>query len=177
MSDEVKDNNTPSAITTLDTDVNNIVEQVISEKDPKKVKDLTSLFNMHMNKRNMVRMVKLNDLLDNVVDQSLTRFENNPNNFSNKELIDYMTVVQKTSDAAFNQLKEINESPVIQVNNNQTEINIGDNSKTNLNNLNRDSRKRILDAINSIIKEGADVTAEENVVDVEVINKENDGNI
>lgn len=177
MGDTVKDNNASSAITTLDNDVNNIVEQVINEKDPKKVKDLTSLFNMHMNKRNMVRMVKLNDLLDNVVDQSLTRFENNPNNFSNKELIDYMNVVQKTSDAAFNQLKEINESPVIQVNNNQTEINIGDNSKTNLNNLNRDSRKRILDAINSIIRDGANVTTEEDVVDVEVINKENDGNI
>lgn len=171
---EVDKKDEKSSLTTLDNDVNNVIEKAITEQDPQKVKDLTNLFTMHMNKKNMVRMVKLNNLLDNVVDQSLTRFENNPNNFSNKELIDYMNVVQKTSDAAFNQLKEINESPTIQVNNN-TEINIGDQSKGKLDNLNRDSRKRILDTIDAILK--SNNTDHEDVVDVEVVNKETNEDI
>lgn len=179
MSNEITSKENMREITSLDNDVNSVMERVIEEKDPEKVKDLTSLFNMHMNKKNMARIVKLNDLLDNVVDQSITRFENNPNNFSNKELIDYMNVVQKTTDASFNQLKEINAAPTIQVNNNQTEINI-QNSTSNLNNLNRDSRKKILDAIDAIIKNKDMIKsndAQDAAVDVEVVNKETNGDI
>lgn len=159
-------------ISTLDNDVTEVINKTIEEQDPQKVKDLTNLFNMHMNKKNMIRLVKLNDLLDNVVDQSLIRFESNPNNFSNKELIDYMNVVQKTSDASFNQLKEIHEAPTTIQINNQTAINV-DCNKNDLSKLSKESRKRVLDAIDSILKN----SAVDDVIDVEVADKETNENI
>lgn len=167
-----KSNKKENPISTLDNDVSDVINRAIEEQDPQKVKDLTSLFNMHMNKKNMIRLVKLNDLLDNVVDQSLTRFESNPNNFSNKELIDYMNVVQKTSDASFNQLKEINEAPATIQINNQTAINVGCD-KNDLSKLSKESRKRVLDAIDSILKN----STTSDVIDVEVIDKETNEDI
>lgn len=181
MSDELDNIQLPveatESDTSLDNDIRKVLESAVAEQDPKRVKDLTSLFNMHLNKRNMIRMVKLNDLLDDVVDQSLTRFENNPNNFSNKELIDYMNAVQKTADASLNQLKNINEVPAIQVNNTTTEINIGNSHSVKLQELSRDSRKRILDAIDAIITDQPTSPKEEVEVVDNIVDEDNNGDI
>ena len=147
----------------VDTEVNDIIAQTIEEKDPNKVKDLTNLFNVSINKKNMIRLTKLNDLLDNVVDQALERFETKPDNFSNKELVDYMNAVQKTSDAAMNSLRAMNEAPAIQINQNNINLKVEDKG---INDLDAESRARVLKAIDAIL-DGAK-KAEPEIVDVEV---------
>lgn len=148
----------------LNAETQEIVSQVISETDPKKIKDLTDLFNLAISKKSMVRLTKLNDLLDHTTDQALERFEKQPDQFSNKDLLDYMNTVSNISDRALNSLRSTETLTPIQLNqqNNSVSITVGG---ADLNNLSRDSRARILDAVNSILNQTIEVEGE--VVDSE----------
>ena len=131
----------------LDTQVAQLVDQVVQEQDPNKVKDLTELFNASINKKNMVRLAKLNSLLDKTTDQALERFETQPDQFSNKELLDYINVVSTINDKATSSLKDATLVPV-QLHQNNVNINIDPH---NITNLTRESRQRILDVVNSML--------------------------
>ena len=85
--------------------------------------------------------------------------------------------MQKTADASLNQLKNINEVPAIQVNNTTTEINIGNSHSVKLQELSRDSRKRILDAIDAIITDQPTSPKEEVEVVDNIVDEDNNGDI
>ena len=71
-----------------------LIERIIAESDEQKSKELTQLFNANQNKKTMVRVNKLSDLLDTITDQALTRFTQRPDEISNKELFDGLKIVQ-----------------------------------------------------------------------------------
>jgi hypothetical protein len=135
-----------------------IIEQIIAEKDEQKVRDLTQLFNTNQNKKTIARVDKLSDLLDTITDQALTRFTNRPDEISNKELFDGLKVVQDLIERGQKQVSGAGETPLIQVNQQTNEVNIGSAAASN---LNRDSRERVksavIDILNSITKNNAAV--------------------
>ena len=102
-----------------------IITQLIAEKDEQKTRDLTYLFNANQNKKTMIRVNKLSDLLDTITDQALTRFTNRPDEISNKELFDGLKVVQDLIERGQKQVCGVGESPLIQVNQQTNEVNIG----------------------------------------------------
>lgn len=53
-----------------------------------------------MAKKNALRVLKLNDLLDQVSDKMMERFEKRPEEFSHRDLIDYMNTVSTTIERA-----------------------------------------------------------------------------
>ena len=121
-----------------------LIEQIIAETDEQKTKDLTHLFNSNQNKKTMVRVNKLNDLLDVITDQALTRFTARPDEISNKELFDGLKVVQDLIERGQKQVSGTGETPLIQVNQQTNEVNIGSG---NANILSRDSRERVKNAV------------------------------
>lgn len=127
----------------LDKNTNQLAQQIIDETDISKVKDLTALFNLNQAKKNAVRVLKLNSLLDNVSDKMIERFEKYPDNFSNKDLLDYMQVTQSAIDRANKYLGTVDETPAIQMNQ-QININIGQQ-------FDRESRGKIAHAVNSML--------------------------
>jgi hypothetical protein len=120
-----------------------IIEQIIAETDEQKARDLTQLFNTNQNKKTMVRVNKLNDLLDTITDQALTRFTSKPDEISNKELFDGLKIVQDLIERGQKQVVGTGETPLIQVNQQTNEVNIGGSSS----NLSRDSRERVKNAV------------------------------
>lgn len=124
-----------------------IIEQIIAEKDEQKSRDLTQLFNANQNKKTMVRVNKLSDLLDTITDQALARFTSRPDEISNKELFDGLKVVQDLIERGQKQVSGAGETPLIQVNNQTNEVNIGGATS----NLNRDSRERVKSAVLSLL--------------------------
>lgn len=126
-----------------------IISQIIAERDEQKTKDLTHLFNANQNKKTMVRVNKLSDLLDTITDQALTRFTARPDEISNKELFDGLKVVQDLIERGQKQVSGggTMDMPLIQVNQQNNELNIG-NSPSN---LNRDSRERVKSAVMSLL--------------------------
>ena len=154
-----------------------LIEQIINESDEQKSKDLTYLFNANQNKKTMVRVNKLSDLLDTITDQALTRFTARPDEISNKELFDGLKIVQDLIERGQKQVSGVSEGPVplIQVNQQTNEVNLG-----GANNLSRDSRERVKSAVLSLLDsiaakpDTATVDDSEDVVTIEP--KESDGN-
>lgn len=152
----------------LDTQTQQIAQEILNEDDIDKVKDLTNLFNLNAQKRNVMRVIKMNDLLDKVTDQVITRFEKRPDNFSNDDLIKYMQVTENAIDRASKHLNLVEETPPIQLmQNNQVNINIDSG-------LDRESRERVMDAVRAILASGTTNTQSLEEDLVEVVDDEGD---
>lgn len=130
----------------LDTQTAEIANDILKETDVDKVKDLTNLFNLNQRKKNVVRLMKFNSLLDSISDHMLDRFEKRAGEFSNSDLLDYMQVVQSAIDRTQKSLDLIADTPAIQVNTqNNVNINLNDDG------LSRESKKRVADAVAALL--------------------------
>lgn len=142
-----------------DRKLTNIASAILQSDGLDEVKSLTHLFNLNQNKKNVIRILKLNGLLDNVTEELVNRVENFPNAFSNEELLKTIQVIQTSIDKSNTNLNLIDESPAIKVvQNNQVNVNIIDT-------LDRDSRERIYDALQGFLSK-SDSTQKE-IIDVE----------
>lgn len=117
-------------------------DQILQETDANKLDEAISLFNLYIRKKDIVRTGKLNELQDKITEHIGQRIENNVDQFSNKDLLEYFKTIQDTIDKSNMTVEDIN-TPAIQLN--QVNINMNDD-------LNIESRRRVLDAVNAIIK-------------------------
>lgn len=146
------------SVTSLDGKTKDIAQQILDTDDVDKVKDLTALFNLNIQKRNVMRVVKMNELLDNVTDKVAERFEKTPDNFTNDDLLKYMQATENSIEKANKNLNLVEETPAIQLQqNNQVNINIGTS-------LDREGRAKVTDAVQAILKR---IKQPDNVVTVE----------
>lgn len=146
----------------LSDESKSLIEQIIAETDEQKVRDLTHLFNANQNKKTMARVNKLSDLLDTITDQALERFSARPGEISNKELFDGLKVVQDLIERGQKQVSGAGETPLIQINQQNNEVNVGNTAST----LNRDSRERVKAAVMGLLdsitnKQSSTIEAEE----------------
>lgn len=130
----------------LNEEASALIAQIISETDEAKTRDLTQLFNANQNKKTMVRVNKLSNLLDTITDQALTRFTKRPDEISNKELFDGLKIVQDLIERGQKQVSGVSEMPLIQVNQQTNEVNLG-----GPNSLNRESRERVKSAVLNLL--------------------------
>jgi hypothetical protein len=164
-----KDELLPAAIDTIALEESSIslVQDIINTDNVDDLKNLTKLFEINQAKKNALRVIKLNNLLDKVNDQAIERFEKRPYEISNKELLDYMKVVGDEIERSQQSLEKIDNSPTIQINqqNNSINVNVGENA------IDRDSKERVIDAINQLLKAVRSPVKEEPVV-IDLTNKE-----
>lgn len=141
-------NNLPEKCNTLDENTKRLAGEIIEEENIDKIKDLTVLFNLNMSKKNVTRLMKLNDLLDSVSDQMAKRLENRSDEFSNNDLITYMKVIQDSMDKSSKSLNQVDETPAISINNTKNEVNIAITDGVT---LDRNSKERVLDAVKAYL--------------------------
>ena len=185
MSEEIKDLTITAAETTDDdavtetglttvptVDLNQeslaLISQIIAETDEQKTRDLTQLFNANQNKKTMVRVNKLSDLLDTITDQALARFTARPDEISNKELFDGLKVVQDLIERGQKQVSGAGEMPLIQVNQQNNEVTIGGAPST----LSRDSRERVKSAVLGLLESittTAQAPVDDNIIEVDPV--------
>ena len=174
----VETNETETGLVPIDTIKLNeesaaLLGQIIAETDAQKAHDLTHLFNANQNKKTMVRVNKLSDLLDTITDQALARFTARPDEISNKELFDGLKVVQDLIERGQKQVSGAGETPLIQFNQQNNEVNLGG---TSVNNLNRDSRERVksavLNLLSSMTNAAAETQAPVELTEAEIIEEE-----
>jgi len=130
---------------------NDITNQIISEKDPNKLEDLTQLFLLNKKKKDLARINKLSNLIDTIDDEVINRFNEEPENFNNDQLVKYLTATQQIIDTTTNNIEKV---PMIQINNQKNEIHIDDSG------LNKESRAKVLEVITSILNESKVIDAE-----------------
>ena len=138
----------------LTTDPKDMIDPILKETDMDNLNDMIKLFNLNLKKRNLIRSSKLSEVQDKVVNQIAARVEDRPDNFSNDDLLKYYKTIQDTLNKADMSLDHM-EVPTIQVN---QQINVGTE-------FDRESRRRILDTVNQILKSANNTS--EVVIDVE----------
>ena len=139
-----------------------LLDKVLAERDPAEMKKYYDLFNVLQSKKDIIRTAKMNDVLDVAVDQAAERFENCSDNMTNKEIIDYMNVLQGHIQQNMKNLKDTAQAPMIQINANELNINSEASAKT----LSKESRNNVLTAIKEIM-DAANKTTDDNIIDVE----------
>lgn len=145
----------------LTTDSKDIEKYILDEENIDNLNDIINLFNISLKKRNLIRSSKLSEVQDKVVDQIATRVSERPDNFSNDDLLKYYKIIQDTlskTDISFEDIKV----PTIQLN---QQININNNEE-----LDRDSRKKIIDTVNKILNIAKDNS--QSIEDVVELNEE-----
>ena len=132
-----------SASSNLDRKNGQIVSKIIVEEDSNEMKQLLQQFNLNHTKKQVVRQAVFDQLLDQITDQMSDRLTKRGDQFSNKDLLDYMNTLSASVDKSQKQMLDVDAMPIIQVNQ-QNNISIGEEI------LDRESRQRILDAVMAI---------------------------
>lgn len=141
-------NETSLDTTKINSDSKELTQQLLDCKDLDKVKELTALFNLNAQKKSAVRILKMNNLLDKVTNEIIERFDNRSQTFTNDDLLKYMQAVENSIDKSSKTLGMVEDTPAIQYQqNNQVNIQVNEPG------LNRDSRQKVLDAVNQILQQ------------------------
>ena len=145
-----------------------IAQEILDASSLEDTQKLVKLFNLTQAKKNVIRVLKLNELLDNVQVEIISRFEEKPELFTNGDLIDYFQVTQTAIDRANKSLNLIEDIPAVQIN--QVNI-IKEESK-----LSKDSVNKVISLIQNILdgkvpSEVNEIEPKEIILDNEVDSK------
>ena len=159
MSEEVKKELVDTS--SIDKSISDLSQQIMAETDPDKAKQLIGLFNWNISKKQTSRLLKLNELYDDVTDHMVTRFKTKSDQFSNSDVLDYMKAVQGAIDTSTKNLAQIEDPPTIVQNNTQINVNVVDG-------FDRDAKLRIFEAIQATLKnaEQSTSTPEEELIEI-----------
>lgn len=137
----------------LEKETNAVINKMVKAETTDELKSYVDMFSLNIAKKNAVRIAKYQNLLDAVVEQGLVRAEKHPGDFSNKEILDYIKVMQEQINSSKETIEHIGEQPVIQITNQKNEVNINLDSG-----LSRESKNKVIDTIKALV---AQVTAPE----------------
>lgn len=148
----------------LDTTEHELMLKIINAPTKEELQTQFDLFNINQSKKNALRVVKLNNLLDKVEDQAIERFEKRPDQVSNKELLEYMNVISNQIDRAQKSVDGLKDTSAIHITNQKNELNINVGPQ-----LNRDSKERVMDAIAILLKQ---VQKEPEIIEAEIVEED-----
>lgn len=131
-------------------DARNVVNSLISAKAETEVKDLTGQFNLLIAKKNALRLLKMEQLLDAVTDQMASRVEKRPDEFDNRDLLSYFDSIQKSLDRCQKQVNQVDDNPVITYNTQNNQVNIIANSENE--GLSREQKENVIAAVQAYLK-------------------------
>lgn len=135
----------------IDREISLVANQIIPETDADKIKSLMNLFNLNQAKKNMFRIISLSELQDKLIDNIKYRLTHDSIDFSNDELLKYLTAIDSSIEKAHKTFNEIDNIPLIQINQ-QNNVSIGVQETTM---LDTESRQRVSDVINLILSQGS----------------------
>lgn len=144
-------NNVTKCENSIDNEAKQILDRISQQSLIEKDKDinfdeLIKVFNANQLKKTMQRILKSNELLDKVTEEVSTRLENNKDDFTHQDLLNYMKVIQDSINNSQRNLSNQNEQlskPLIQIN--QQNINTGDS-------LSKESQEKILNVVDELLK-------------------------
>lgn len=152
------------AVSELDKKADYLVSQIVDETDSKEIKDLLQQFNLNHTKKQIVRSAVFDQLMDHITDQMQERILKRGDQFSNKDLLDYLNTINASIDKTQKQIQEVDAIPIIQVNQQTNNILFTDS-------LDRESRERITNAI-QLFKQQLKQKEENNSEIIEISNSD-----
>lgn len=154
----------------VEIDTKDLLSKLAYEKDPNKIKDITYLFNQNISKKNMVRVNSLNNIMDRLTGEVGRRIVFDAGSIKNEDLVKFINAIQKAIEGSEKTINGVSEQPTIQINpttnNNIVVDSLGLTSK--------ESRDKVMDIVNAILKGELNNNEPEEVEEIEVIEEESD---
>ena len=130
----------------LKENTDDVVSKLIESQDIEEIKRLTQLFNVNQMKKDAIRVIKLNDILDKLDDQVSERVEKYPDQFSNIDLLKYVDTIQQTINKSNQTITNINQTPLIQLNQQNNIVQVSEDALT------RESREKIVNIVKQFLE-------------------------
>lgn len=128
-----------------DKQLQDLEQLLLAESNPEKVSDLINLFNLNFAKKNAIRLDTISDLIDVVIDRVKGRLETNSDEFTNKDLIDYLSALMQAADKSGKFADKSGQIPAITFNQqNNVTVNTVDE-------LTQESKKRIAETVEALL--------------------------
>lgn len=132
----------------LDSESLAIVNNIVNVKDNKDYLAQLDKFNLNMSKKNLLRILRMNELFDIVSDEAIERVSKHPDELTTLEIISYLKTSQ---DAITNSKKaEVAEtaSPITLNQQNNT-VNVTVNTEEGI--TDRRSKEKVMDAVSKLL--------------------------
>lgn len=143
---------------TLTTSFDELEDKMLSEKNIDDLKNIMNLFNLNIQKQEILRNKTLLNLEELTLSEMSERLNKKSDEFSNDDLLKYYKVIKETLLKSPTSLDNI---PTIQINQNNLNVNVADQTL-----LSKESRDRIADVVKNILK--TNKTQQSNTTDVVV---------
>lgn len=127
------------------------VDAIVEADTRQELEKQLELFNLNQTKKNVLRLARLNGLLDQADEQLLHRLEKRPDQLTTKDILDIMNTVSAQVDRIndFNdRFAEDTKSTIKIAQHNTTEVNISMTPD-----LTRDEKNDVMDAVASLLKQ------------------------
>ena len=122
-----------------------LAQAVIDEDDYTKTKNLIDLFNSTQAKKNVIRVLALNDLLDQIIEKVSERITKKSDELTSQDLLQCLQTISQAIERANKELTGVQTTPAIQLNqNNQINVNLNEQ-------IPRESRERISEVIKQVL--------------------------
>lgn len=131
-------------IDSIQNKLQGVAQQIVDEQDDNKTKQLVAMFNANQQKKNVVRVMKLNELIDKIVDQIQERIEKRGDELTSQELLQCLQTITNTVEKANKDLNGIVDAPIITYAQNNINVNVTDS-------LSRESREKITSVVRDIL--------------------------
>lgn len=116
-------------------------QQLMDASSKKELEEIVSIFNLDIAKKNLLRSAVYSEMVDKVIEEMAKRVEKTPGQFSNKELLEYMTALQAQLSKNTLENKEL---PNIAIQQNIVNLN------SPLASFDRESKDRMREALKAI---------------------------
>lgn len=127
------------------------INAIMEAESKKELEKQLELFNLSQTKKNVLRLTRLNGLLNQADEQLINRLEKRPDQLTTKDILDIMNVVSGQVE----RLNEFNDKfaeetrpSITAVQHNKTEVNINMTP-----NLTRDEKGEVMDAVAALLKQ------------------------
>ena len=150
----------------LENSANDIITDALNETSSEEMKKHIDRFNLELTKKNMLRMVMLNNVLDAAQEEVFTRLMNSSDDMSNKELLEVINTFQTSMEKTSKNMEKVDELPMIELRQQNVNINVD-------NTLDRDSKNKVINVIKELLKNTTRPNnSEGNIIEVESVEEE-----
>lgn len=150
-----------------------LLVKLTQETNIDKTRDLTYLFNVNHSKKAMLRQQKLDEIMDNVVDELGDRVEQHPEEFDTDTLIRTATTLQNIMEKNAMQVNTpVEQPPLIQVQ--KTDININTTEESAVKGLNSTQRKNVNSFLSGLLNLKLPTEEVTNVLEDEIVSVSDD---
>lgn len=143
----------------LMSDTEQLAVDIVTEDSPEKMTDLVALFNLAHAKKAVLRTLSYDKLMDSVTEQMTERITKRADQFSHKDLLDYLNTTSAAMEKAQKVFTTVDTAPVIQLNQQNNTVIVNDG-------LSRESKQKVTDAVKSILEKLKNIDPSEETTEI-----------